>query len=726
MLQNPPPWYPFAEEILRRLAAQYDDTLRDGEEKDDSFADEDPLAKRMTPAATAGHALIARLEEACDTRRSRDDRADGSETATFVRNGPGSQENCTLRLPHGLLSQALRLATTFGSAETFNRCLVPGAITRLDGIDPHETESIAKTISYGLLPQDWSRASCVLPKLSPETLIVLLPEIRDGEISRYAADKFPRIIEECLDAAYPVLILTPSGLRLREALARCLPQPLTLAPLSREILQIHLRHSHPGKDAGVGDTAVEDILPPDRLLAALPPVAITRALREPSARRVAETLAELAAPAEGPWLEAMRGDCAALQAARAIARDLGDWSAGRLKWSEMTRSLLLYGPPGTGKTWLARALGNSAGVGFVQASLAEWQAAGHLGDLLAAMRKSFAEAKRLRPSVLFIDEIDALGSRSDDDRHGRSYRSQVITGLLTEIDALMRDEGAILIGACNHINRLDPAILRPGRFDRHVEMRLPDADGMLDVLTATLDGAFPPEALRGLARAAVGRTPAALDAEIRAVRGVARAEGRELLIEDLAARLAPSAAQKAADWRVAVHECGHAIVCAALRLGRIERMLISESGGEIARLPRAAEALEQDFEAEIAYALAGRTAERVVFGSVSGGAGGSSASDLAKATRIAIAIDHRLGLGRDKPTWTDAPDAILLRDAEIRRLVGIRLAQAEELAAEILQRQEDLLREMAETLLAERALRRTDVDTWLARVSPPVGRSSGP
>lgn len=120
--------------------------------------------------------------------------------------------------------------------------------------------------------------------------------------------------------------------------------------------------------------------------------------------------------------------------ARRLVADLGRWQKGEIAWSEMTRSVLFEGAPGTGKTFLTRAIGAAAGVPFHAASFADWQACGHLGDMLAAMQKSFAAARGTAPSILFIDEIDSVGSRWSRDAHAENYRRQVINAFLAEID----------------------------------------------------------------------------------------------------------------------------------------------------------------------------------------------------------------------------------------------------------------------------------------------------
>ncbi|MET4130648.1 hypothetical protein ACSSV6_004005, partial [Roseovarius sp. MBR-38] len=199
-----------------------------------------------------------------------------------------------------------------------------------------------------------------------------------------------------------------------------------------------------------------------------------------------------------PRLEDMAGDSPALLAARRMVADLLLWKAGQVAWSDLSRSTLFYGPPGTGKTWLARAMGASAGIACVTGSFAEWQAAGHLGDMLREMRKTFAEARSRAPCILFIDEIDAVGSRASRDPHNSNYRTQVINGFLGEMNAIALQEGVIVVGACNFIDRIDPAVLRAGRFDLKIKVPLPDAAGLRPksgkrVLVDALDSSGSPD-----------------------------------------------------------------------------------------------------------------------------------------------------------------------------------------------------------------------------------------
>ncbi|MCU9846751.1 AAA family ATPase [Defluviimonas sp. WL0024] len=318
---------------------------------------------------------------------------------------------------------------------------------------------------------------------------------------------------------------------------------------------------------------------------------------------------------------------------------------------------------------------------------------------------------------MFIDEVDAVGSRNDGDRHGSNYRRQVINGFLQQMDAISQLEGVIVIAACNFPDAIDPAVLRPGRFDLKIEVPLPDADALEGILALHLRDRFPAAALGDLARAAVGSSAAEVDAAIRAARAEARAENRDLRLEELEARLAPDGRGRGTlEWRVAVHECGHAIICAALGLGTVMRLLVRRDGGEILRKRGHSETRLEDLEAELAYTLGGRAAERLVLSSLSAGAGGSADSDLAIATRLAVHIDSRYGLGAWGPIHLGAPDGALLHDPATRQCVRNRIENAEQQAMAILRENSFLLGRMARTLTEERFLSGLALDGWLGQV----------
>lgn len=360
-------------------------------------------------------------------------------------------------------------------------------------------------------------------------------------------------------------------------------------------------------------------------------------------------------------------------------------------------------------------MGNSAGIAVVTGSFGIWQSAGHLGDMLREMRASFAEARQKTPCVLVIDEIDAVGSRNDDDRHASHYRVQVITTFLAEMDQIAQQEGVIVVGTCNEIERMDAAVLRSGRMDLKIEVPLPDADGIHAILRYHLAEDIAAHELHALSRRATGRSPADLDAAIRAARSDARHAKRLLTIDMLETRLdiVRTGENRNRTWRIAVHEAGHAVVAHVLGIGEIQRMSLTDDAGHVLCRAYQNESLLTDIEAIIAYSMAGRAAERVVLGSISAGAGGPATSDLALATRHATDIETRYGLGLQGSIWHANPDAAYTATPAIRDRVRQHISRAEDRAAKILEQNLYFLEVLARQLVEKRTLKGTEINRLL-------------
>jgi hypothetical protein len=381
-----------------------------------------------------------------------------------------------------------------------------------------------------------------------------------------------------------------------------------------------------------------------------------------------------------PRLEDLAGYGEARQWGLDLARDLAAYRRNALSWADVHRGLLLSGAPGVGKTWFARALARTCSVPLVQGSIAAWQADrdGHLGTMLKAMRRTFAEARAAAPAILFLDEIDGIGDRATFSGDSTSYSIQVVNALLELIDGLEQRDGVVVIGACNHPDMIDAALRRAGRLDRHIVLTLPGIDDLAAMLRYHLGPdtvaalaaeapsptirsdtgqAPPPDAspdpydfLRPVARRLLGSTPADVARIARDARRRARKAGRSLTSADLMITAADgrTVASLPQRRRVAIHEAAHAVIAEALGLGRVTGIALSADGrsGRTRTELYDPEAPSRQWVLDQAtLILAGRAAEEVLLGAPSLGAGGDATSDLAEATQLLTDLAARRGLG---------------------------------------------------------------------------------
>lgn len=535
----------------------------------------------------------------------------------------------------------------------------------------------------------------------------------------------------------PIVFLTSSLDDLHPAVAMFDANVVPIGGIDREVLPALFAIRYPE----LTDEQIERLVSQVPDLNAVPPgdidcVVLAFRQSDPNvvpmiiARYVEQSLDEVASTEPKLWRPSSvvpLNDLVGLGAAKVAAQDalaaLRDWRAGLLPWNAVPRGLLIAGPAGTGKTELARSLAGEADVHLVTASYNQWQKSGSLSHFLGAMEKSFDEAKRKAPSILFIDEIDAFYTRTDLSGDGRndSYDVKAIAALLEKLDGISDREGVIVVGACNHLKFVDPAIRRAGRFDVVVEIGLPTFEELAVIFGQHLGDRTSEIDLTVCAAAALGRTGADCAAAVRMAGATARRGNRAMTTSDVLAALEGNAPKMSdEEWlRLAVHECGHAIVATALNVGSVEYVRIGVSGGECKVAVTRVLQTENDLHTSRCVALAGREAERLVFGSIVVGSGGAVDSDIAKATRSASDQICSFGMGSLGPVWL-APEGTLssVREAVSGHLpeVAELLHTAEYTARNVLIEHRDVLVEMASYLAQAKVLHGDDLDRYLARV----------
>jgi ATP-dependent metalloprotease FtsH len=415
-------------------------------------------------------------------------------------------------------------------------------------------------------------------------------------------------------------------------------------------------------------------------------------------------------------------------------RELKDYLGSPGRFTEMgariPRGYLLSGPPGCGKTLLARAVAGEANAAFISVAGTEFVQR-YVGEGAARVRDLFAEARSMAPAILFIDEIDAVGGTRGAMLNDHTERHQTLNQILVELDGFSPRAGVVVIAATNRPDTLDPALVRPGRFDRQVTMELPDRDARRAILDVHAAGKRlgPDAELDTVARLTRGMAGADLANVINeAALLAARARADSITMTNLEeaidrAGLGIGGVRKMTDEdrrAIAYHEAGHGLVAMALPGGRVlHKLTIIPRGRSLgaAYLPAADERHTHSrslLVERMATLLGGRTAESIVFGEL----GDVASSDLAAVASLARQMVSQLGMseavgainyaeevGYDGRRVHSEETARLI-DSEVRRLVE----EAGAMARKVLTGSRQSLDRVAEALIEHETLTLEEVE----------------
>ena len=364
---------------------------------------------------------------------------------------------------------------------------------------------------------------------------------------------------------------------------------------------------------------------------------------------------------EGIRFDDVAGEDEAKENLAEIVEYLHDPSKYREIGASMPKGVLLVGPPGTGKTMLAKAVAGESNVPFFSMSGSEFVEM-FVGMGASKVRDLFKQAKEKAPCIVFIDEIDAIGQKRDGRVMGNDEREQTLNQLLTEMDGFEENNGVILLAATNRPESLDPALLRPGRFDRRVPVELPDLKGREDILKVHAKKVRMDKHVdyKKIARMASGASGAELanivnEAALRAVRDNRHHVTQEDLEESIEVVIAGYQKKNAIltdkeKHIVAYHEIGHALVAAKQsHSAPVEKItIVPRTSGALGYTMQIDEGnhylmSKEEIENKIATLTGGRAAEETQFGSITTGA----SNDIEQATKLARAMITQYGMSSD-------------------------------------------------------------------------------
>tara|TARA_R110002124_G_scaffold144122_15_gene309058 strand:- start:5131 stop:7053 length:1923 start_codon:yes stop_codon:yes gene_type:complete len=364
-----------------------------------------------------------------------------------------------------------------------------------------------------------------------------------------------------------------------------------------------------------------------------------------------------------------------------LIADLGRWRAGQLDFSKIQKNAILAGPPGIGKSTYMRSLAKSAELPLFVSSVGTLFAttSGYLDSVIKGIDALFAGASAAGPAaIVFLDELEGFPRRDQIEPRHASWWTPVVNHVLTTLDSALSSStrNLIVVGATNYPDRLDPALTRPGRLDRILWISHPDEKALETIYRQHLDGELSDIDLSGAVAISVGSTGADVAGFVKGARGRARQDGRDVQLQDLVDEICPPSTMTADDlWRACVHECGHALISTLLGTSEIKSIAViggNARGGRVVHKASTSAhiASAERHEATATQMLGGRAAEQVVFGNVSGGAGGANDSDLAKCSGLIAAAHLSYGL-RDSLLYLAEPEDALTVARRFPSLIAV-------------------------------------------------------
>lgn len=491
---------------------------------------------------------------------------------------------------------------------------------------------------------------------------------------------------------------------LNEAVLAACDLMITIAPMSPELLRRVIRRVTGGVARGI--TAEMANLDLAIILSVVRPgltasECVKNLRRAISRRPEQQSIILVPALSHLPLTDAVRKWSAPLLA------DLKGVKAGTVKPSSLLFSML-EGPPGTGKTLIAESLAKSAGWAFVPSSVGNWFTSGDgaLGGVAKNLKSFVDEILANEPAVGFMDELDALPNRATMDNRGRDWWTPIINLFLTEIDRSKKSgRKVLLIGATNYYDRLDAALIRPGRLQQRVSVMPPETEAeVIALLRYYLGDELTAEDLGKLGRIGRGATPALVEGWVKEARSYARGKNRALKQTDILERMVPDDDRSAKDVRaIALHEIGHAIV--AHRLGQpVETVSIIPDGSSGGRTTTRLTSIVPTWDRlldMVTVSLGGRAADMILGDGPNAGAEG----DLATATELLLAAFERQGL-RGSLVFAPAAGS---RSRENLKAVGEELYRLLERAIAIVADDRDAALGLADRLIDEKVLIGADV-----------------